>query len=157
MKFRLSFGLAALAAMALAHPATAQERVFEGSDGSCSIEVRGSDKALLMRAKADGTAQIGLMFKDAVDAPGRTREGYFYLGLDTSTSGPVTYRDGYEGEFSSGYIAEMGTADLWWMVDPVHGRLSLAVGSPARNFEARTGEDIVEFEAFRTCLEKLAS
>ena len=131
-----------------------QERVFEGSDASCSIEVRGSDRALLMRAEADGTAQIGLMFKDAAASPGHARDGYIYLGFDTSTSGPVTYRDGYEGEFSSGYIAEMGTADLWWMVDPVHGRLSLSIDSNT-GFEAQTGDGVIEFNAFRDCLADL--
>ena len=145
-----------LAAAGLVQPAAARgvEHVLEASDEGCSIEVRGADRALLLRADADGNSQIGLMFKDAVDTPGRTRDGYFYLGFDTSTSGPVTYRDGYEGDFSSGYIAEMGTADLWWMVDPAHGRLSLSVDSTT-GFEAKTGEGVAQFNAFRDCLAEL--
>ena len=156
MKFRLSVCWAAFAAVAMAQPAFAQgpEHVVEASDEGCRIEVRGADRALLMRADADGNAQIGLMFRDAAATPGQTRDGYIYLGFNTSTSGPVTYRDGYEGDFSSGYIADMGTADLWWLVDPGHGRFSLSVD---RNigFEAQTGESVAEFEAFRDCLAEM--
>ena len=156
MKLLLSIGPAAVAAVVLAQPAFAQgpEHVVEASDEGCRIEVRGADKALLMLADADGNAQIGLMFRDAVATPGQTRDGYFNLGFNTSTSGPVTYRDGYEGDFSSGYIADMGTADLGWMVDPEHGRLSLSVDGNT-GFEARTGKNVAHFNAFRDCLADL--
>lgn len=156
MKRQFGMVFVGLVAAAFVTPATAQgvERVVEASDDGCRIEVRGKDRALLMRSDADGNAEIGLMFAEPVATPGRTRDGYFYLGFGTSTSGPVAYRDGYEGEFSSGYIAEMGTADLWWMVDPIHGRLSLSVDSNT-GFEAQTGDSVSEFNAFRDCLAAL--
>lgn len=157
MKFRLSLGFAALAAAALAQPAAAQDRVFEGSDTSCTVEVRYDAKAMLMQVEADGTSQIGLMFKTAVDRPGRTREGYFSMRFDFSTAGPVTYRDGYDGEFAQGYIADMSVEDLLWMLSETQGRFAYSVGGTAHRIETETGEDIAEFAAFRGCVAKLTA
>ena len=87
------FGLLAfgLAVFGLGQPATAKDQditVKRSTDG-CSIEVRGEDRARMMRSNADGNAEIGLMFAEPAATPGRTRDGYFYLGFDTSTSGPM--------------------------------------------------------------------
>ncbi|WP_231685051.1 hypothetical protein [Citromicrobium sp. JL1351] len=144
-----------MAGAAMAQPALAQDRVVEVSDATCRIEVGNGSKALLMRADTDGSAIIGLMFKAAVDTPGRQREGYFYMRLDFSTGGPVTYRDGFAGDYAQGYIADMSVDDLAWMLSETPGRFSYAVGGTAQRIEADTSEDIPEFKAFRTCVEGL--
>lgn len=156
MKLRIAGMLAASALIGSGQAAFAKdhERVVKGTDSQCSIELRGSERALLMLARADGSAQIGLMFKEAVDTPGRTRDGYFSMRFDFSTSGPVTYREGYEGAFSSGYIADMSTDDLLWMLDESQGRFSYSIDSNT-GFEAQTGDDIAEFAAFRGCVAEL--
>jgi len=151
----LVLGRAAALGSGQAAAAQERERVVELSQSGCRIEVSDGTKALLMQADADGAAKIGLMFRAAVDTPGRKREGYFYMRLDFSTGGPVTYRDGFEGDYAQGYIADMSVDDLAWMLSETQGRFSYSVGGTAHRFEAKTGEDIPEFGAFRDCLEAL--